>query len=257
MDETTLRALDHNVAAANQAYLGTSELGDAAENRDAWSWCCGLPAADFNVVFPKLPVRDLGACIDRGAALFEARGLPWRLLLRDSHAAAHAAALSAAGFAEAVRFPGMVLDPAAELPPAPAGLELREAKDAEDLDRFCRTAFRGFGLPEELGAKFVTAGFLERPRVALCLGFREGEPVCTAATVATGEWIGIYWVATPEPHRGRGFGEAATWAAIAAGRRLGGRRAFLTASALGRPVYERMGFEVCAEYVHFERAGPG
>ena len=49
--------------------------------------------------------------------------------------------------------------------------------------------------------------------VRFYLGRVAGEPVATAALVATGEVAGIYWVATRERFRGRGFGAAATWAA--------------------------------------------
>jgi GNAT superfamily N-acetyltransferase len=60
--------------------------------------------------------------------------------------------------------------------------------------------------------------------------------------VATGSVAGIYWVATLDEQRGRGYGAALTWAAVAGGRELGCRIASLQASRLGRPVYSRMGF---------------
>ena len=75
--------------------------------------------------------------------------------------------------------------------------------------------------------------------------------------IATGRIAGIYWVATLEAHRRKGYAEALTWAALAAGRSRGCTIGSLQASVLGRPVYVRMGFEQTAEYVHFQRPAAG
>jgi GNAT superfamily N-acetyltransferase len=67
---------------------------------------------------------------------------------------------------------------------------------------------------------------------------------------ATGSVGGIHWVATLEGRRGRGHGEALTWAAVAGGREAGCRVASLQASKLDRPVYARMGFAHVLDYEH-------
>jgi GNAT superfamily N-acetyltransferase len=77
-----------------------------------------------------------------------------------------------------------------------------------------------------------------------------GEVVGTSVLVTTGTVAGIYWVGTLEAHRRRGYGEALTWAAVAAGQRAGCTVASLQASAMGRPVYERMGFAQVLAYEH-------
>jgi GNAT superfamily N-acetyltransferase len=67
----------------------------------------------------------------------------------------------------------------------------------------------------------------------------------------TDEVVGIHNVATIESARGRGYGTAMTWATIADAE-PGVRVAVLKASALGRPVYERMGFRAVVEYEELE-----
>jgi GNAT superfamily N-acetyltransferase len=55
-------------------------------------------------------------------------------------------------------------------------------------------------------------------------------------------WCGIFNVATPEEHRGRGFGSAMTAHAVEAARAAGARGAYLQSSPMGMPVYQRLGF---------------
>ena len=84
-------------------------------------------------------------------------------------------------------------------------------------------------------------------------GFFEGQPVTVSSLVVTGRTAGIYGVATIPAYRQRGFGEAMTWRAIREGVERGCEMANLTASDLGRPVYERMGFRVVAPFLIFAR----
>ena len=88
------------------------------------------------------------------------------------------------------------------------------------------------------------------PHVRLYSGLVDGVVVATSMLIATGSVAGIYWVATLEEHRGHGYGEALTWAAVGGGREFGCEIASLQASKLGRPVYTRMGFEHVLDYEH-------
>jgi hypothetical protein len=62
-------------------------------------------------------------------------------------------------------------------------------------------------------------------------------------------FVGIYGVATPPDARGRGYGEAMTWAATLCRPDL---PATLQASPMGRPVYDRMGYRTVAEFLVWE-----
>lgn len=65
---------------------------------------------------------------------------------------------------------------------------------------------------------------------------------------------GVYSVGVVEAFRRRGIGEAMTRAVLRAGREAGCRVAVLQSSEMGRPLYERMGFETVVTYHHFEPA---
>jgi GNAT superfamily N-acetyltransferase len=66
-------------------------------------------------------------------------------------------------------------------------------------------------------------------------------------------WIGTIWVA-PE-WRGKGLGRALTEAPIAAAETAGCRTLVLVATSAGRPLYERLGFELQTWYRTMEAPG--
>lgn len=66
-------------------------------------------------------------------------------------------------------------------------------------------------------------------------------------------WIGTIWVASA--WRGHGLGRALTEAPIGAAERAGCRTLVLVATSLGRPLYERLGFEVQTWYRTMEAPG--
>ena len=76
------------------------------------------------------------------------------------------------------------------------------------------------------------------------VGYRDGVPVSTAASVISDGVIGIYNVATLPGHRGSGYGEAITRYAIdAACMETGLDRVVLQSTSQGLRIYERMGFQ--------------
>ncbi|HEY4634602.1 MAG TPA: GNAT family N-acetyltransferase, partial [Candidatus Limnocylindrales bacterium] len=66
-------------------------------------------------------------------------------------------------------------------------------------------------------------------------------------------WIGTIWVAPA--WRGKGLGRALTEAPIAAAETAGCRTLVLVATAAGRPLYERLGFELQTWYRTMEAPG--
>ena len=86
----------------------------------------------------------------------------------------------------------------------------------------------------------------------LVVGSVEERPVCTSIVVGSPRALGIYSVGTRKDVRGRGYGRAVTWAAIAAGRDAWGHKpVVLQSSEMGEPVYHAMGFvEICRYVVH-------
>ena len=85
----------------------------------------------------------------------------------------------------------------------------------------------------------------------------DGEVVGTGVATVNGPvaWIGTIWV--KRTHRRHGLGTALTDAVIDAANADGARTLVLVATDRGRPLYERMGFEVQTWYRTLEAPGTG
>lgn len=254
MDAATLAALDANYLDASRLFVVGAPGGEYLERPDAALVCCGLPVRSLNWAFLKPPYGDLAGTAAAARAYFEARKLPFQLSYRDpDHAPAQALL---AGFAKSPdATPGFALPLPAEIPPVPEGLKVEPVTTPAQLARFREAAFTGFGYPPQIAHRFMTDALLVQPHVRGFAGLIDGEVVATSLLVSTGRVAGIYWVATLEPARRRGFGAALTWAAVAAGQQARCEIASLQASTLGRPVYEKMGFSHVLEYAHLVPEG--
>jgi GNAT superfamily N-acetyltransferase len=80
-------------------------------------------------------------------------------------------------------------------------------------------------------------------RLEFFLGRCEGRPAASSAVFFHDGIAGIYFVATLPEFRRRGFGLSITFAPLRKARTAGARGAILQASALGEPVYRRLGFQ--------------
>ncbi|MFI5934627.1 GNAT family N-acetyltransferase [Actinoplanes sp. NPDC051494] len=137
-----------------------------------------------------------------------------------------------------VREPGPVAGPA---------LPVTGVHDDEELGAAERTVIAGFSLvrfePYRRGEMFPTA-LLDQPGVAVFLARLEGEVAGACVTVEDNGLASHYWVATPEAFRSRGVGRAIMLGSLAP---LAGLPVTLTASKLGRPLYESLGFRATTD----------
>ena len=68
--------------------------------------------------------------------------------------------------------------------------------------------------------------------------------------------LGFYFVATHPDHRGRGLARGLMSVAITDARRRGMATSSLQSSALGQPVYERLGYQGDFRFAMYERRRP-
>jgi ribosomal protein S18 acetylase RimI-like enzyme len=251
--DEVLVAADQNMVRAWRAVLAGSPIPGDIHDDDVVLLSSGLPVPLFNPAFVTRPPADPGATVARVVDHYASLGAPFVLDFRDEVAFGLAEACTAAGLVEHWRPALMVLDP---IPPtvaqAPSDLEVSRVT-TETLDDYSAVLSAGFGIPLEL-TDLVSGPWLLSVAAGL-IGTVQGEPTGSAAVFVSEGVAGIYNVATVPQGRGKGIGEAMTWAAVRAGQEAGATCAILQSSEQGEPVYRRMGFATPTRYRQFQPPG--
>jgi len=220
-----------------------------------------VPSAIFNLVIarnPELSVDAIRKIIDR----YRQSQLPFRWVMLPSQAgSALGYRLETAGLVRRSTSPAMVLALAdvKRSHPEPPSLRVEPVLDAPGLEDFARTLNAAdFHAPDEV-AREVPALLRPGPkesRLGLLVGRENARPVATSLRFCSEGAVGIYAVSTLSEARGRGIGSTMTFRAIEDGREAShAPYAVLVSTALGFPVYRRLGFEVCGEFATYVLPG--
>ena len=125
-------------------------------------------------------------------------------------------------------------------------------RDEEDLARYAEVIAQTFEMDGPLARRLLPMRLMEHPRWRSYLGYdADGRAVACSALLVTGDIAGVHFVGTLPEHRRRGYGEAMTRHAVQEGAGAGCTLAVLQASEMGRPVYQRMGFQATVGYKTF------
>jgi ribosomal protein S18 acetylase RimI-like enzyme len=126
-------------------------------------------------------------------------------------------------------------------------MEVRRVRDGGARDAFCGIGSACFHVPV-LWFQEVFDSESVWERFAAYVGYADGEPVSTAATVIGCDAIGVYNVATLPDRQRLGYGEAVMRYALAEARREHGmERSVLQSTPAGYKLYERMGYRTVAK----------
>jgi GNAT superfamily N-acetyltransferase len=228
-------------ALASWGVLCASSPGGWSSERDGVIRAStAIPFPPFNGVWSAtadVAPGDVLAAVDE----FAAGDLPWSLELRPGYPAELDDELAGRGMVVTGEIPFMVLpDPAplaAAVQRSPA--TFRRVETFADLDSLLSLLERGFGMPPELAREMFPMRwmFLGATWIAT-----DDQDVSTGLGYVHDGWCGVFDVATPQEHRGRGYGGAVTAHTVEAARAAGARGAYLQSSPMGLSVYERLGF---------------
>jgi GNAT superfamily N-acetyltransferase len=211
----------------------------------------GLPGAvpiDSAALLRPMRSRDeLWEVLDRGESVFSARaGGPIQIW-----SAWPTPDLVARGYV-LYHVPALVRDAGGEDPHHRPDLHIAPARSAEDWSAVGRLIDSVFECrapaPDQLMGPAMVGDDLE-----VFVGRVDGRAVATATAFVSNGFCGVYAVATAPEARGRGYGEALTWAAT---RFRADLPAALQASPMGLPVYLRMGYRQFGEFALWVGARP-
>ncbi|QJW98149.1 GNAT family N-acetyltransferase [Frigoriglobus tundricola] len=128
-------------------------------------------------------------------------------------------------------------------------LTVRIAETQADADAYKAITAAAFQAPPDMADMMVPSlAFALDPDIALFVGSVGGVDVCAAGYSRCGTTSVLWGVATLEPHRGRGYGEAVARAALAHSALRGCTTAALRSGPKSIPVYERIGFRYVCQH---------
>ena len=259
-DDELIEAGDRNLRGAWHALASSADGATIEEDDDLLLLASNAPLAFFNPAFLKRPatgaagVADAPSLLDRIHRFYGREHLPFVVWVREGTHGDLVEQAIADGLRANDGPPGMIMQPIGGAPAGPDGLEVLRVDSGELLGSTVDVVAAGFDMPIDLCHRLLQPALLANDRVAVFVGRVDGYPVSTAALIVTesdlGPVAGIYNVATPQGNRGRGFGEAVTWAAVTEGAQRGCALANLQASPMGYGIYERMGFRPVCSYRH-------
>jgi len=254
LDQASLAAALERGFADLQAQYARGVGGTLRDLGDVRFSATGLPARVVNAVnLAHLTAETTSERIAQAVAFFGTFGVPFRWFVGPTSTPADLPErLEAAGLPALSNTPGMALDIGAmrDDPATVPGLTVREVSTAAELDAWleaCRVAFP-FDDPTAAAWRraHVALGWGEDRPLRNYVARIDDRPVAVSALMLNGEVAGIWNVGTLAEFRGRGIGREATLVALSDARACGYRAAILGSSALGLPVYRRIGFvEVC------------
>lgn len=206
----------------------------------------------FNAAFPSQPVEtqaELEERLEMTRSHFEARGRPWSFWCCEDWVAGElrrrlSRTCERFGLRMSAELAGMVAERIQPPPPRLPALDVRRVETPQALSDFRTIGSACFHVPIDWFSEVFDENVAARRKFVCWVGYHDGLPVATAATVAGGGVAGLYNVATVPNYRERGYGEAITRYAInEASRENKVERAVLQATSQGLSLYRRMGFE--------------
>ena len=253
-DDELVARTDANYYAVWPLYTSLGDGGGEVIQRDGVTLTdSGTPVAQFNNIFVTRPLRDPLAQLESAIALFDERSRPFLLRIREGLDPAADRACGELGLADGGVTPGMALADMTKSGTRVEGLTILTARTHEAFSHHLDMIVAAFGVPRAYAELLLTERFLHLPDTELYVGYLDDRPVAASALFVTGRTAGVYEVATLPEVRGRGIGEAMTWHCVRRGAAMGCVVATLQASAMGYPIYERMGFRLVAPYHTYHR----
>ena len=217
----------------------------------------GLPIGFFNIalVTGKEVSADALSAVGQDACAFASgRDVPWMFIVTQEGLAPDvdaAAVLEACDLVPLMPLTGMLALDVAPAASIPEGLTLDVPQDDEACAVTVDINAVAYGMDLEASKSLLGRTAFWKDHVPV-VGAVNGVPVCSAAVLMVEDHRYVALVATDPAHQRRGYADAAMRHALElAARTHGDLPTVLHATAAGRPVYERMGYETISNHTIF------
>lgn len=240
--------------AAFYAIYGRGEGGSLVSTPSDVCFYSGLPAPIFNgVISINMTCEDVQSTVDDLQAKLNKKGGPAMWWVGPHTTPENIdTLLEQHGLQPAGEAPNMVVD-LSELSSIPTTIENFRIEKVNKVDNpegqalWARTTAKGFGVPDSVGteiAEFEATLHDSYYKAAHhYIGYLDDVPVASSSMILDSGVAGIYAVATAPEARRKGIGTAMTRLPLLEAKEMGYRVGILQASAMGYPVYERVGFQ--------------
>jgi GNAT superfamily N-acetyltransferase len=213
-----------------------------------------IPVLPYNTVLKFQVERDVDSRIDSLVNRYAERGVPQLWIVHPSSLPLNLSAkLQQRGLQEIEIAPCMArsLENLPKAPPLPAGVEIREAIEENDLVELYGLAAWRWGVPDEhrLQLRKMIEKFEIGERASnarFWLAWKDGIPISKIGLYNGSGSAGIYGVATRPEARGLGIASILMVTAMQAAQELGHSLAVLDSSPLAENLYKRLGFTTVA-----------
>jgi len=254
------RPVEENLRQSFRVLASGRDRADVTELPGVSIASLGVAFQMFNAAFLNAPVdshQEMEARLQIARQHFESRGMAWSFwICEDWLPRAVRRRLSrtcqAFGLRLSAEMPGMITGrmaaPARRLP----ALEVRRVDSPEILQDFRAIGSTCFHVPPAWFSEVFDEDYAARSPFACMVGYRDGVPVATAASVYSGDAIGLYNIATAPEYRERGFAEAITRYTVEAAQKENGLSPLvLQSTSQALTLYERMGFRAVTRILAF------
>jgi GNAT superfamily N-acetyltransferase len=201
----------------------------------------------FNSVVYRDPEALVGALPDLARRYEEGGTVAWTVWIPEADARAREAARAAGHLLDAT--PQAMAAPLEEIDcdAGAEGLDWARAEGVEEMAEIVGEAFHWAGEPiAPVLAPVASVGHIYVARV-------DGRPAGCVGVVDVAGDAGVYWVATLPQARGRGMSTGLMRQALREARERGCTTTSLQATAMGRPVYRRLGYRELGVIEMWER----
>ena len=243
--------VDYNYVFSMGLLISNTWVGEFLDSYRSSIFNSGVPNRQFNVFFVKERASNPEKLLQKGEQFFESRKLPFRISFRCGLENDFLSLLSDKGYQENRPETVMTLLHLPEKNHFQKDLSIKRVSGAKGLRHFQEIIEKSYSLPEGAGPYVITERMVRLPGIEMFVGYVDNEPASTSMLIKTGPVAGIYWVATLDKYRNHGFGKEITAQSLVAGKMRGCTFASLQASVMGKPVYEKMGFDNPYNYQNF------